>query len=97
MLPAMADEREATLRAELEADAGRLVAIVLDRWLPARDPLGDPILLPRSDDEDPVRLDDLDWAEPRRAFRERHGRPPRSGARQVARGMLAQRALGSPG
>jgi hypothetical protein len=93
MLPAMADEREATLRAELEAEAARLVEIVLDRWLPAPDPLGDPMLLPKGDDEDPVRLDDLDWAEVRRGFRERHGRPPRSGARQIARRILAERAL----
>jgi hypothetical protein len=86
------DDRAAALRAELDADAALLVEIVLERWIPAPDPLGDPILLPRHEDEDPVRLDDLDWAAARAAFRARHGRSPAPGARALARRALAARS-----
>ena len=92
MIAPMDDEgREAALRSSLEGDALRLVAVVEERWLPAVDPLGDPMLLPRSGDEDPVRLDDLDWQWVRSRFRELHGRAPQGGARQLARRMLAER------
>ncbi|MEW6581843.1 MAG: hypothetical protein AB1416_03700 [Actinomycetota bacterium] len=84
--------REDTLRAALDAEAALLVEVVLERWLPATDPMGEPLLLPRGDDADPVRLDDIDWADVRRRFHDRHGRPPRSGARELARRALAQRA-----
>jgi hypothetical protein len=85
------DGREAALRSSLEADALLMIGIVEERWLPAADPLGDPMLLPRSGDEDPVRLDDLDWQGVRSRFRELHGRAPQGGARQLARRMLAER------
>jgi hypothetical protein len=89
----MAGDREAELRAAIRDDADRLVAIVIERWTPVPDPLGEPMLLPKADDDDdPVRLDDFDWAEVRGMFRERFGRVPQSGSRQVAGAMLLQRA-----
>lgn len=92
MISPMSDDREAALRAQIGGDADLLVALVLELWIPVPDPLGDPMLLPMADDEDPVRLDDLDWTGMRAAFRERHGRAPQSGARQMARALLAERA-----
>jgi hypothetical protein len=92
MISPMSDDREATLRARIEGDANLLVALVLESWTPAPDPMGDPMLLPRTDDDDPVRLDDLDWAGVRAVFRERHGRVAQSGARQMARTLLVERA-----
>lgn len=85
----MKDKREAELRAAMEADASALVAIVRERWTPARDPLGEPMLLPATADEDPIRLDDFDWAQIRATFRERNGRAPQTGARRLARESLA--------
>lgn len=93
MLLLVTHDREATLRAAIDADAALLVALVLEKWTPAPDPLGDPMLLPRGDDDDPVRLDDFDWSDVRHSFRERSGRAPQGGARQAARSRLAESAL----
>lgn len=73
----------------MREDADRLAAIVRERWTPARDPLGEPMLLPTTAADDPIRLDDLDWAQVRATFRERNGRAPQAGARQMARASLA--------